>query len=224
MEPVWGRGIWWNLRDQKDMVCIIIYVSLAISRHWSTSACDGHRCITSLPCENHARKMRTFFTRRLEPKTRWSYHIKWPWLRTPSASDYPWNARGIFTVQFITIEVGPGLGFFFSSFPPSSPLLPPLWPPRPLEFKVIQIQSDHLLAASPPVAAMERSKVTCSIQVCWRKLGPHQEGLLWPSHEVHWTPCWLGSYFSSSSLMLLSYTNNLLALAIDKLPWCLKRV
>ena len=25
MEPVWGRGIWWNLRDQKDMVCIIIY-------------------------------------------------------------------------------------------------------------------------------------------------------------------------------------------------------
>ena len=29
------------------MVCIIIYVSLAISRHWSTSACDGHRCITS---------------------------------------------------------------------------------------------------------------------------------------------------------------------------------
>ena len=42
---------------------------------------------------------------------------------------------------------------------------------------------------------MERSKVTCSIQVCWRKLGPHQEGLLWPSYEVHWTPCWLGSYF-----------------------------
>ena len=27
-------------------------------------------------CENHARKMRTFFTRRLEPKTRSSYHIK----------------------------------------------------------------------------------------------------------------------------------------------------
>ena len=66
--------------------------------------------------------------------------------------------------------------------------LPPLWPPRPLESKVIQIQSDHLLAASPPVAAMERSKVTCSVQVCWRKLGPHQKGLLWPS-------CWLGSHF-----------------------------
>ena len=28
-------------------------------------------------CENHARKMRTFFTRRLEPKTRSSYHITW---------------------------------------------------------------------------------------------------------------------------------------------------
>ena len=28
-------------------------------------------------CENHARKMRTFFTRRLEPKTRSSCHIKW---------------------------------------------------------------------------------------------------------------------------------------------------
>ena len=69
-------------------------------------------------------------------------------------------------IQLTTIEVGPGLGFFFSSFPPSSPLLPPLWPPRPLESKVIQIQSDHLLATSPPVAAMERSKVTCSIQVC----------------------------------------------------------
>ena len=71
---------------------------------------------------------------------------------------------------------------------------------------------------------MERSKVTCSIQVCWRKLGPHQEGLLWPSNEVHWTPCWLGSYFSSSSLMWLFYTNSLLTFVIDKLPWCLKRV
>ena len=60
--------------------------------------------------------------------------------------------------QLTTIEVGPGLGIFFSSFSPSSPLFPPLWPPRPLESKVIQIQSDHLLAASPPVAAMERSQ------------------------------------------------------------------
>ena len=38
----------------------------------------GSRAETApLPCENHARKMRTFFTRRLEPKTRSSYHIKW---------------------------------------------------------------------------------------------------------------------------------------------------
>ena len=90
------------------------------------------------------------------------------------------GAFSILKVQLSTINVGlalflpssspplrlaPGLDFFFSSFPPSSPLLPP-WPPRPLESKVIQIQSDPLLATSPPVAAMERSKVTCSIQVC----------------------------------------------------------
>ena len=55
---------------------------------------------------------------------------------------------------------------------------------------------------------MERSKVTCPIQVCWRTLGPHQEGLLWPSHEVSLDSLLLGSYFSSSSLMLLSYTNS----------------
>ena len=48
---------------------------------------------------------------------------------------------------------------------------------------------------------MERSKVIYLVQVCWREPGPHQEGLLWPSHEVHWIPWWLGSYFSSSSLM-----------------------
>ena len=34
-------------------------------------------CLKHPNCENHARKMRTFFTRRLEPKTRSSYHIKW---------------------------------------------------------------------------------------------------------------------------------------------------
>ena len=28
-------------------------------------------------CENYAQKMQTFFTRRLEPKTRSSYYIKW---------------------------------------------------------------------------------------------------------------------------------------------------
>ena len=41
---------------------------------------SGHRGASSFQvyfCENHARKMRTFFTRRLEPKTRSSYHIKW---------------------------------------------------------------------------------------------------------------------------------------------------
>ena len=58
----------------------------------------------------------------------------------------------------------------------------------------IQSDSDPMwsaLAASPPVAAMERSKVICSIQVCWRKLGSQQEGLLWPFSEDHWAPCWL---------------------------------
>ena len=30
-----------------------------------------------LPCENHARKMRTFFTRRLEPKTKSGNAFKW---------------------------------------------------------------------------------------------------------------------------------------------------
>ena len=33
--------------------------------------------VQAIYCENRARKMRTFFTRRLEPKTRSSYHIKW---------------------------------------------------------------------------------------------------------------------------------------------------
>ena len=66
----------------------------------------------------------------------------------------------LLSTQLTTIKVGPGLGTFFSSFSTSRTLLPSLWPPRPLESKVIQIQSDHPLAASPPVAAMERSKVT----------------------------------------------------------------
>ena len=48
---------------------------------------------------------------------------------------------------------------------------------------------------------MERSKAIYLIQACWRELGPHHEGLLWPSCEVHWIPCWSGPYFSSSSLM-----------------------
>ena len=64
-------------------------------------------------------------------------------------------------------------------FPPSSPppglssLLFFLLSGRParLESKAIQIQSDHPLAFSPPVAAMERSKVICSIQVWGRDVG-----------------------------------------------------
>ena len=44
------------------------------------------RSFSSLPCcENHARKMRTFFTRRLEPKTKSSNAFKWS-LR-PNASE-----------------------------------------------------------------------------------------------------------------------------------------
>ena len=44
---VWGRGIIWKPQGQKDVVCISIYVCLAIPRHWITGACDGHRWITS---------------------------------------------------------------------------------------------------------------------------------------------------------------------------------
>ena len=44
------------------------------------------------------------------------------------------------------------IGNFFSSFFLIFPtLLPPVWPPCPLESKVIQIQSDHPRAFSPPV-------------------------------------------------------------------------
>ena len=43
----------------------------AWTRHFAMNSMPSH------VCENHARKMRTFFTRRLEPKTRSSYHIKW---------------------------------------------------------------------------------------------------------------------------------------------------
>ena len=39
----------------------------------------GEKCYNmQIPgCENHARKMRTFFTRRLEPKTKSSNAFKW---------------------------------------------------------------------------------------------------------------------------------------------------
>ena len=68
------------------------------------------------------------------------------------------------TVQLTTIEVGLDwnlLLFFFLS-----PLLFfASLAARPLESKVIQIQSDPPPASSPPVAAMEWSKVICPIQV-----------------------------------------------------------
>ena len=78
----------------------------------------------------------------------------------------------------------------------------------------IQSDSDPMWsapAASPPVAAMEQSKVICSIQVCWRKLGSQQKGLLWPFLKITrllagWTPVFLShpwcrspSYIASSS-------------------------
>ena len=157
------------------------------------------------------------------------HHLGWPWLRPPlwllcesqrcirnpahHHLGWPWSVTTLLSPHLL-----PHLCFLLLPIFSSSLAAPPA------ESKVIQIQSDHLLVAPPPVAAMERSKVTCPIQVCWRQLGPHQEGLLWPSHEVHWAPCWMGSYFSSSSLMLLSYTNSLLTFATDTLPWWIKRV
>ena len=149
------------------------------------------------------------------------------------------GAFSILKVQLSTIDAGLAL-FLPSSSPPlrlalvwdfSSILFlllllsllfsgrPARWNPKCFRSKVI-----ICLLLLQPVAAMERSKVTCSIQVCWGKLGPHQEGLLGPSHEVHWISCWLGPSFSSSSLMLLFYPSDLLTFEMDKSTWCLKRV
>ena len=36
-----------NPQGPKDMVCIILYVSLTMQGHGSTKARDGHRCIPS---------------------------------------------------------------------------------------------------------------------------------------------------------------------------------
>ena len=115
------------------------------------------------------------------------HHLGWPWLGAPvlrwlplwvpdasSKSSSPPLRVALALhppTQLTTIEVGPGLGTFFSSLYSLPTLLSPLWPPRPLESKVIQIQSDHPPASSPPVAAMERSKVICSIQVWGRDVG-----------------------------------------------------
>ena len=79
--------------------------------------------------------------------------------------------------------------------------------PRPLESKVIRIQSDHPLAFSPPVAAMERSKVICSIQVRGRDVGLSSKvSLTLPVLVV----LALEPPFSSSYLMLLFTTLSLL--------------
>ena len=119
--------------------------------------------------------------------------------------------------QLTTIEVGPGWGTFSLPF---TTLLPPLWP-RPLESKVIQIQSDHPPAFSPPVAAMERSKVICSIQVWGRAVGL--------SSKVSLDFAGLGSPCSWAPLLFLLldialYTDDLLTFEMDKSTWWLKRV
>ena len=68
---------WWNIGETWNCIHLrfrSVYLGLASTNH-----------VCGIPppdtwtknCENHARKMRTFFTRRLEPKTRSSYHIKW---------------------------------------------------------------------------------------------------------------------------------------------------
>ena len=99
-------------------------------------------------------------------------------------------------------------------------LLSPLWPPRPLESKVIQIQSDHPPAFSPPVAAMERSKVICSIQVWGRDVGLSSKVSL--DFAGLGSPLALEPPFSSSYLMLLFYTDDLLTFEMDKSTWWLR--
>ena len=115
------------------------------------------------------------------------HHLGWPWLGAPLLRSLPLGVPDAYSqssspplrvalalhlpTQLTTIEVGPGLGTFSLPFTIFSTLFPPLWPPRPLESKVIQIQSDHPPAFSPPVAAMERSKVICSIQVWGKDVG-----------------------------------------------------
>ena len=71
-----------------------------------------------------------------------------------------YGALSLICTQLTTTEVGPGLETFFTSFAIScssfsSLAAPARWNPKWF------IQSDHPLALSPPVAAMERSKVIC---------------------------------------------------------------
>ena len=96
------------------------------------------------------------------------HHLGWPWLGGPLLRWLPlwvWGWPWIFYSFSLPFAISPKL-------------LPPLWPPRPLESKVIQIQSDHPPASSPPVAAMERSKAICSIQVWGRDMGLSSKGSL----------------------------------------------
>ena len=78
-------------------------------------------------------------------------------------------------------------GSTYSSTLPSFPLLLAAPPAG------IQSDSDPMwslsLSCSPPVAAMERSKVICLIQDCWRALGPPLQGLLWLLLWGHSIPC-----------------------------------
>ena len=93
--------------------------------------------------------------------------------------------------------------------------------PAAMNPQVIPIQSDRLVflvlrRLLPWMDSKRPPYLSCSPTGCChgkiqsdlpnpsllkRAIEPHQKGLLWPSHEVHWIPCWLGSYFSSSSLM-----------------------
>ena len=95
------------------------------------------------------------------------HHLGWPWLRTPPY-DYPCDARCFRNPAHHHLGWPWSENTLFLSH--LCFLLLPIFSSclaaPPAESKVIQIQSDHLLAASPPVAAMERSKVTCPIQVC----------------------------------------------------------
>ena len=136
------------------------------------------------------------------------------------------SARGILAVQLTTIKVGPGsrissLHFFvfLLSLPFSSSLAAP----------PAGIQSD----SDPKRSSACRFSAGC----CH---GSVQSDLLYPSllrktrapsgrppfafSRSPLDSLLVGSSFSSSSLMLLLYTNDLLTLEIDKLPWCLKRV
>ena len=165
------------------------------------------------------------------------HHLGWPWLGAPLLRWLPLWVPDAYSqssspplrvalalhlpTQLTTIEVGPGWGTFSLPFTISPTLLPPLWPPRPLESKVIQIQSDHPPAFSPPVAAMERSKVICSIQVWGRAVGL--------SSKVSLDFAGLGSPCSSTPLLFLLldvalYTDDLLTFEMDKSTWWLKRV